>query len=172
MKIVGITLSATDGHVSGVAQLDEGKIKTFSVYKDKDIVEIIDVFKPEIVVFDTPLHLSKEPYRCAEKEMIAFGFNPDPQNMGDIKQKVKRAINLKTQMDDHITFLETDLNSIKQSLKISDPKELQNVRVMNLIKNQFEKDSVFSAVSGLFYSENLYHQFGDDESGYLIVPKL
>jgi predicted nuclease with RNAse H fold len=172
MKIIGINLSATEDHVTGAAQLEDNKIRTFSVYKDPDILEIINSFKPKIVVFDTPLHLSKEPYRCAEKEMIAFGYNPDPQNMGDMKLRIKRAINLKTSIEDHLTFLETHLPSVKQSLKVQDAKQLQNVRIMNLMKNQFEKDAVFAAVTGLFYSENMYDQFGDEESGYVTIPKL
>jgi predicted nuclease with RNAse H fold len=172
MRIVGINLAATEDHVTGVAELEDNKIRTFSVYKDPDIIEIIDRFKPKIVVFDVPLVLSKEPYRCAEKEMVAFGYSPDPQNFEDLKTKIKRAINLKTSIADHVTFLETHLPSVKQSLKVQDAKQLQNVRIMNLMKNQFEKDAVFAAVVGLFYSENLYDQFGDEESSYVTIPKL
>lgn len=172
MKIIGINLSATEDHVTGVAQLEDNKIRTFSVYKDPDILEIINRFKPKIVVFDAPLVLSKEPYRCAEKEMVAFGYSPDPQNFEDLKTKIKRAINLRTSVEDHITFLETHLPSVKKALNVSDAKQLQNVRVMNIMKNQFEKEAVFAAVVGLFYSENMYEHFGDEESGYVTIPKL
>jgi predicted nuclease with RNAse H fold len=172
MRIVGINLSANDSHVSGVAQLDEGKIRTYSVYKDKDIIELITSFKPEIVVFDVPLHLSEESYRSAEKEMFALGHNPDPQNMGDIKTRIKRAVNLKLEVADHIKFLETYLSAVKKILNVSDPKQLKNVRVMNLIKNDFEKNSVFVAVVGLFFSEDMYEQFGEEDSGLVILPRL
>lgn len=171
MKALGINLGSSERSATGVSQLEDDKIRTFSVYKDRDILEIVSSFKPEIVVFDSPLHLSKEPYRSAEKEMKNFGYDPDPQNMGDLKQKIKRAISLKTKMG-NAKFLETHLPSVKQSLKIEEPSQLHNVRVMNLMKNQFEKDSVFAAVTGLFYKENLYNQFGDEEEGYVIIPKI
>jgi predicted nuclease with RNAse H fold len=172
MRIIGINISATEGHISGVAQLDEGKIRTYSVYKDKDIIELINSFKPNIVVFDVPLHLSNESYRNAEKEMVAMGFDPEPQNMGDNKLKIKRAINLKAEAADPINFLETHLASVKKVLNINDTKQLQNVRVMNVMKNDVEKNAVFVAVVGLFYSENLYQEFGDEESGIVVLPKL
>jgi predicted nuclease with RNAse H fold len=172
MRIVGINLATFDNHATGVSELEEGKIRTFSVYKDPDIIEIVDRFKPEVVVFDTPITLSTEPYRCAEKEMLSMGYEPEPQNMENNKHRIKRAINLKKNMDEHIKVIETHLPSVKKALNLDDPKKLQNVRVMNIMKNQFEKDSVFAAVTGLFYLDNLYHQFGDEEEGHVILPKL
>jgi hypothetical protein len=171
MRLLGIELSATEDHVSGIAQLEEDKIRTFSVYKDPDILEIVERFKPDCISINAPLHLTNKPYRNAEKEMVAMGFSPDPQNMGDMNAKTKRAINLKSQID-KIEIIECHTPSAKQILKVNDPKQLNQVRIMNILKNQQEKDAVFAALTALFYKEGNYSQFGDLEEGLIILPKL
>lgn len=172
MKVIGINLSATDEHATGIATIEENKIRTFTVYKNPEILEIIQRFDPEVVCIDAPLHLSENPYRAAEKEILAMGYNPDPQNMGDNKLKIKRAIEIRSSTLHECEFIECHLDSVKKALNISEPKQLTNVRMMNILKNQYEKDAVFAAVTAMFYIEESYEEFGDDEEGKLILPKI
>jgi len=172
MKVLGINLSATDSHATGIAIIDDNKIRTFTVYKNPEILEIIERFDPKVVCIDAPLHLSANPYRAAEKEILAMGYNPEPQNMGDNKLKIKRAIEIKSSTLHECEFIECHIDSVKKVLNVSEPKQLTNVRTMNILKNQYEKDAVFAAVTAMFYTEGSYEEFGDDDEGKIILPKV
>jgi predicted nuclease with RNAse H fold len=175
MRAVGISISATEGHASGVATIEDNKIRTFTVYKNPEIFEIITRFNPDVVSINAPLVLSKNSYRAAEKELVAMGYNPEPQNMGDNKQKTKRAIEIRTFCLHEAKIrevIECHVPSAKKALNVSEPKQLTNIRVMNLIKNEFEKDAIFAAITAMFYKEESYEEFGDDEEGKIILPKV
>lgn len=172
MRTLGINLAASESNATGIAELEDNKIRTFSVYKDKDIKEIIERFRPDVICISNPITLSSTPFRIAEKEMIKMGYDPEPQNMGDNKQRIKRAIEIKAGSEQDSEVIECHLPSVKKVLNLEDPKQLNNVRIMNIMKNQTEKDSVFAAVTALFYEENMYEEFGDTEQGKVIIPKV
>jgi predicted nuclease with RNAse H fold len=172
MRILGINLNANEELSSGVAQLEDGKIRTFSVYNDKDIYEIIERFSPDLLVINAPLHMSENPYRSAEKEMVVMGYNPDPQNMGNRKELTRRAVSLRVEYQQNFEIIECHVESTKKALGIDDVSKLKGVRMLNIVKNIGEKDAIFAAVTGFFYKSGQFTEFGDDEEGKIIIPKL
>ena len=60
MKILGIDLAGKQENPSGVAFLvDHKKINLFTRYDDKEILDLINDLKPQVIVIDAPLSLPK-----------------------------------------------------------------------------------------------------------------
>jgi len=172
MKIIGIDLAADEKNATGIAEYEDGKIRTFTVYKDKDILEVVEEFKPNLVVVDAPLMIVEKPFRSAEKEMQSLGYSLLPLNTEGMKELAARGVRLKNQIEKVCDVIECHPSSTKKALGVSTIHELKNVKFMNIVKNEHEIDAIFAAVTGVFYLDGLYQQFGDPEEGFIILPKL
>ncbi|HDQ59716.1 MAG TPA: DUF429 domain-containing protein [Candidatus Woesearchaeota archaeon] len=172
MRVVGINLAPNESEGTGIAEYDDGKVRTFTVYKNTDILEVVEKFKPEVVSIDAPLVVVDREYRSAEKELQAMGYDTIQVNRPHIRQLASRGSHLKYSLDSKTKIIECYVSLTKKSLNIFDCSQLSNVRVMNIIKNNHEKDAVFAAVTGVFYKEGLCKEFGDEQEGYIILPVI
>lgn len=172
MRVIGVDLAADEKNPTGIAELEEDKVKTFTIMKDSEIIDFIKRFKPNVVVIDAPLTTSEKPFRPAEREMQQLGFKLLPLNIPSMKKLSERGRHLKYIIKRFCEVIETHPNSAKKILGIKDAKELKKVRIMNIIKNEHEKDAIICAVVGVFYLENQYQEFGDEESGKIILPRV
>jgi len=172
MKMVGISLAARPTNATGIATYEDGKINTYSVYKDENITEIVQRFKPAVVAIDAPLVVVEKPFRSAEREMQQFGYSLLPLNTPVMIELAKRASSLKYEIEGLTKVIECHPASTKKVLGINNVKELKNVRFLNIIKNDHEADAIFAAITALFYEEGSYEMFGDEEEGFIILPKL
>lgn len=172
LKVLGINLSPDESAPSGMAQLEDNRIRTFTVYKDAEILEIISRFSPKVVVLDVPVFVPEEDFRPAEKEMQQLGYEVSPVGYGKTVKTANRASHFRHEFEGDITFVETKTDIAKKELGISDIKELKNVKILNIIKNDLERNAVVCAVVGAFFLENNYSEFGEAESGKVILPKL
>lgn len=172
MRLIGITLAPFETSATGVATYEDGKIRTFSFYKDPDIMEVLNRFKPEVVAIDAPLYIVRKEFRAAEKEMQQMGYLMQPLNTHEMAERAKRASSIKYAIEGITKVIECRPGAVKKALKINSVKELKNVRFLNIIKNEHEADAVFAVITALFYKEGNYEQFGDEEEGYIILPKI
>lgn len=172
MRVLGIDLSANETNASAIATYEDGKIRTFTMYKDKDLMDIISKFKPEVIAIDAPLHTVEKPFRAAEKEIQHLGYHLLPLNMPGMRALAKRASSIRYALEGTTKVIECHPASTRKVLGIEDPRKLKNVRFLNIIKNKHEEDAIFAALTAVFYSEGNYGQFGDEEEGYIILPKV
>jgi predicted nuclease with RNAse H fold len=172
MRLIGIDLAARTTNVSGIATYEDGRIRTYSVYSDENILEIIKNFKPDVVAIDAPLVVVDKPFRSAEKEMQQLGYKLLPLNMPDMLDLAKRASSIKYAVENITKLIECHSSSTKKALNVNNTKELKNVKFLNIVKNEHESDAIFAVVTALFFKENNYDSFGDDEEGYIIIPKF
>lgn len=169
---MGLNLAPRGNAVTGIATIEDNKIRTFSVYKDNEILEIINRFKPEVIAIDCPLAVIEKEFRSAEKEMQQLGYLPKKLNSPELIEKEKRASSIKYTVENIAKVIECDIDITKKVLGVNNVKELKNVRFLNIVKNEHESNAVFAAVTALFYKEGAFEQFGDEEDGYIIVPKI
>ena len=168
---MGIDLAAYATNATGIATLEDGKIRTYTVYKDENITELIRSFKPEVTAIDAPLVVVRKPFRYAEREMQEFGYLLLPLNTKPMLDLAKRAASLKYAVDNITKVIECHPSSTKKALKVNSVKELKNVKFLNIVKNEHEEDAIFAAITALFYKEGSYEQFGDEEEGFIVLPK-
>jgi predicted nuclease with RNAse H fold len=172
MRLVGINLAPYENNATGIATYEDGKIRTFSVYKNVDVMEIINRFKPEVVSIDAPLHVVDKQFRAAEKEMQQMGYMMQPLNTHEMIERAKRASSIRYAIEGVTTVIECHPDSAKKTLKINSVKELKNVRFLNIVKNEHEERAILAIITALFYKEGNYDRFGDEDEGYITLPKI
>ena len=172
LRILGIDLSADENTSTGIAELEENKVRTFTVRKDSEIIEIINLFKPNVVVIGSPLAISEEPFRAAEKEMQQLNYDVTNVNDPMVQKISKRASHIRYQMEKVCEFIETNLFFVKKILGIDHVNDIQTIRILNMVKNEKENNAVLCAATGLFYMDNNYNEFGEEETGKVILPKI
>ena len=111
-------------------------------------------------------------FRSAEIEMRTQGFSVEPVNTEKMRKLAVKGIHIKRNVEKFSQVIESSASLVRQALKINSHTELNNVRFMNLVKNEHEKEAILAAITGVFYLDGLYHQFGDEKEGFVIVPKL
>jgi len=116
MYFIGIDLAAKDKNPTGIYIGDEEIIKKI-VYKDEEIVMLIENFSPAIISIDSPLTF-KIPYREEEMELRKLGFKPLPLSLKSMYELYKRAVRIKEKVEKikGIKIIETFPRAIEKIL--------------------------------------------------------
>jgi len=181
--INGIDLAGKPENPTGWATWENKKVKTTLLYVDNQILEAITQNKPEIIAVDAPFSLPKSGIlRKADREMIKSGYRVFPPTLPAMRTLTMRAMKL-NRLISEIGFktIEVHPTSTCKALNIP-PKDwgkIQTVltqiglegdlKVRTLMPH--EVDAVIAALTAYLYMRNQTKALGDEEEGYIIVPK-
>ncbi len=184
MKILGIDLAGKQENPSGVAFLVDHKIKLFTRYDDKEILDLINDLKPQVIVIDAPLSLPKGRccleknckcavgghFRQAERDIRQYGRVLPLTFMG-MKMLTMRGIKLSTELKKEYEVLESHPHTTSKILKFEDPYSGLN-QFFNISSeaNEHELDAGILTLTGLLYLKNCYITLGDPDEGIIILP--
>ena len=70
MKFAGIDLAAKEKNITGIAIIEERKIKTWSVHRDSEIISKIIAENPDLIAIDSPMSLEN---REGDKYLRKYG---------------------------------------------------------------------------------------------------
>ncbi|MHC1582493.1 MAG: DUF429 domain-containing protein [Candidatus Syntropharchaeia archaeon] len=166
--IAGIDLSGSPKKISGLCIMGT-TTKTFSVYRDEEILEIIEREKPEIIAIDAPLSFRGTAYRDGDREIRKF-YKILPLTFFGMKKLTERGIELKKRLGGY-RVIEVYPHASKEVLGIKNPRDLEKFGVSVDIKNEHEFDAVICALTGRFYFQGMYKKFGDEDPIILPNPK-
>jgi predicted nuclease with RNAse H fold len=173
MIVCGIDLASSERNASGVCVMEDSKIKTFLVYRDEQIVEIVERAKPSIVAIDSPLNFSEKPFRECEEELQRLGYKLLPLNLPQMKELTKRAIGLKYKLEKFTEVIECHPTTTRKILGMKNVREVEaklGMKLMNLIKSEHEVDAIFAALTAFYYLKGEYKEWGNKEEGVIITP--
>jgi len=173
VKVCGIDLSAKEKNPTGICILEGCKLFTRLVYRDDQILEFIKSFRPKVTAIDAPLSYSSKPYRRCEEELIKLGSKFLPLNMKSMEELTARALRIKYEVEKFGRVIETHPRSIEKISGIRIPEDLKklNMKLMNLLRSDHEKDAILCALAAYGYLLGKYVEFGNSE-GKIILPKL
>ncbi len=125
-RILGLDLSGSPKNPTGYAIVIDGVLVEYGiVHGDEEIEYIVRKLKPQVVVIDAPLSMSKG-FREVDREMIKRGFKVLPPSWKGMRKLVFRALKIKDYCEKRgIKVLETHprsalkntgLNSVKDAL--------------------------------------------------------
>ena len=73
MKIIGIDLAGSEKRKTGICVLNEKlEANCFCVFKDKEILDLIEKERPDLIAIDAPLSLPKKRKSLKRKSKIHF----------------------------------------------------------------------------------------------------
>jgi hypothetical protein len=181
--IIGIDLAGKAENPTGWALWKDKKVETSLIYTNNEILESITQSNPTIIAIDAPFSLPKKGIlRKADREMITRGYHVFPPCLPAMKTLTSRAMKLnkliakkgyKT-IEVHPTSTRKALNMpSKDWEKIQTALEtigLEGALKVRALKSH-EIDAATAALTAYLYMQNQTETIGDEEEGYMIVPK-
>ncbi len=198
VQALGIDLTGSEKKASGFAVLSGTTVETALVLSDDEMVERIKQIKPEVISIDSPLALPKG--RCCgdkncpecgkmgimrdcELLLRHFGIGVYPCLIDSMVDLTTRGINLAKRLRELGFMVIESYPGVAQDL-LHIPRKRRGLELLLSGMRNFgiegmregishdEADAITSALVGYFYLNNNYVGMGNEEEGYLIVPKL
>jgi uncharacterized protein YprB with RNaseH-like and TPR domain/predicted nuclease with RNAse H fold len=198
-KVVGIDLSASARRTTGWALLEGRAVESRLLKTDEEIIDATVKASPDLVSIDSPLSLprgrdcTKDSCECrrfgitreAERILRRRGVYVFPSLIRSMQSLTERGMNLKKEFEKrglHVIesypgAAQDILRIIRKKVSLEDLKlGLQSVGLkgefVNGRNSHDELDAITSALVGYFYLANEYEALGNEDEGYLIVPRL
>ncbi|MFH1474023.1 MAG: DUF429 domain-containing protein [Candidatus Aenigmatarchaeota archaeon] len=158
MKVVGLDLAGMSKNPTGFCLLTEKGSETKLLYSDLDIINEIDLIKPDCIAIDAPFWMPKSgAWRPADEKLMKRGFQPVSPLFPTMRILVIRAIKLvKILIERKYRVIEVFSKASEKVLGLS--KEPR--------KNKDEYDALLCALTAKAYLEGNY----EDLSG-IIIPR-
>jgi predicted nuclease with RNAse H fold len=182
--IIGIDLAGKPENPTGWALWKNKRVETSLIYADNEILESIARTKPEIIAIDAPFSLPRMGIlRKADKEMIKKGYHVFPPSLPAMRKLTIRAIELnKLIREKGYKTIEVHPTSTRKALRMpsKDWGKIQatlnriglggDIKMRNLTPH--ELDAVTAALTAYLHLQHKTEALGDEEEGYIIIPKM
>ena len=182
--VIGIDLAGSSRNPTGWTLLKGKAVKTRLLYTDKEILENTVRNHPALIAIDSPLSLPKKGgfFRKTDKEMIRKGYRVLPPNFPAMKKLTLRAIRLNRLIEENTyKAIEVHPTSTRKALQmpLKDWKTIQEILKNLGLKGELETrplatheiDAVTAALTAVLHLKRQTEQIGDNEEGYIILPK-
>ena len=181
--IIGIDLAGLPKNPSGWALLEGNKVETCLVYRDSEILEGIMRSRPAVTAIDAPFNLPKRGLlRKADREMIKRGFRIFPPTLAAMRILTLRATILNKLIEEKgYKTIEVHPTSTRKALSMPSKEwekiqeTLLNMGLKGTLQTRnltpHEIDAVTSALTAYLHTQNQTEAIGDEEGGYIIIPK-
>jgi predicted nuclease with RNAse H fold len=192
MKILGIDLAGSEKRKTGICILN-GKLEAncFCLFKNREILDLIEKEKPDLIAIDAPLSLpkgrkslkrkSKIHFRKCDRELWKFKTKFFPITLGPMRKLTERGIKLRKILEKKYKVIEVYPGATQDILKIPRKQgglkklkrglEKLGIKILKKNPNGDELDAITSAFTGFLYLKGKYIAIGDKKEGQIILPK-
>lgn len=193
IKILGIDLAGSEKRKTGICILDSKlQAKAFCVFKDEEILKIVEKEKPHLIAIDAPLGLPqgrkslkrefKIHFRECDKALLKLKIKFFPLTLGPMRKLTERGIKLKKILEKKYKVIEVYPGATQDILKI--PRKSQGLKKLHNglkklkikgLKRRFnadELDAITSAFTGYCYLKGKTISLGKKTEGQIIIPKI
>jgi len=157
----GVDLAAKPTRPTGLAILSRDLLATFTLRADREILDLLQAERPDVVAIDAPLSMPEGEYlREADREMIRMGLRVLPPGLGPMRALTERGIRLARELRSRgFSVIEVHPRSSAKILGVPCTKQgilealrsfLGSVEVEGL-RNRHEVDAGFAALTGLLH---------------------
>jgi len=192
MKILGIDLAGSEKRKTGICVLNEKlEANCFCVFKDKEILDLIEKERPDLIAIDAPLSLpkkrkslkrkSKIHFRECDKELWKFGIKFFPITLGPMRKLTERGIRLRKILEKKYKVIEVYPGATQDILEIPRKQkgfkklkkglERLGIKILKKEPNGDELDAITCAFTGYLYLKGKFLAIGDKKEGQIILPK-
>jgi predicted nuclease with RNAse H fold len=181
-NLIGIDLAGKPKNPTGIALWKQKRVKAQLVYTDDEILAYVENLKPSIVAIDAPLRLPKGGIlRAADRQMVKRGYGVFPPALSAMKPLTLRAIKLNELIKEAFKTIEVHPTSTRKALgmPLKDWGKIQTILKSIGLKGDIqvraltphEIDAVTAALTAHLHIKGQTEEFGDEEEGFIIVPK-
>jgi len=148
-RILGLDLSGSPKNPTGYAIVIDGVLVEYGiVHSDEEIEYIIRKLKPQVIVIDAPLSMSKG-FREVDREMIKRGFRVFPPSWKGMRKLVFRALRIKDYCEERgIKVLETHPRSALKNTGLKNVKDALSkyINLGDVVLEKLSKDTLDAIV--------------------------
>lgn len=180
MSVAGVDLAASHENETGVAIIDGGKVKVFSVFSFDEIIH--SVKSADTVAVDAPLSLPRGRcclrtdcscsrhghFRRADLEIRRYG-SVLPLTWRGMRELTMRGIRIREALEPHgVEVIETHPRTAERMMKSAG---LQ-LKLDSNTPTVHQMDALTAALVALLYSEGNFIELGDPSEGTIILPEV
>lgn len=162
--ICGIDLAGVESRPTGICILNN-ITEFYTVYKDQEILSLINKTSPDVVAIDAPLSFHGEHFRDCDLE-LKKDYPILPLTFKGMQILTQRGINLKSQIP--FPVIEVYPHASKKILSIDRPEDLSSYNIVTLPSTIHELDAAAAAITGKYFLKEKYRVYGKKDK--IIVP--
>ncbi|MEM4347222.1 MAG: DUF429 domain-containing protein [Candidatus Altiarchaeota archaeon] len=181
--VVGIDLAGNPKNDTGFCVLTATEtlkdVSTEILHSDQEIIEKVEIVKPEVIAIDAPLTYFGENRKCDE---LLKEYGTLPVTLRGMEVLAIRGRELRKKLESrNFNVIEIFATASAKILGLyaETEKEMQknllNSNIKGAIERKFlnkdELDAIFAAITAYMYTENLV-DFVGDEKGRIAIPKV
>jgi predicted nuclease with RNAse H fold len=191
MKILGIDLAGSEKRKTGICILNEKlEANCFCVFKNKEILNLIEKEEPDLIAIDAPLSLpkgrkslkrkSKIHFRKCDKELWKFKIKFFPITLGPMRKLTERGIKLRKILEKKYKVIEVYPGATQDILKIPRKQkgieklkkglEKLGIKFFKKNLNGDELDATACAFTGILFLKGKTIALGEKDEGEIIIP--
>jgi predicted nuclease with RNAse H fold len=192
MRVIGIDLAGSKNRNTGICVMNEElEAKCFVVHEDKEILEIVEKFKPDLIAIDAPLSLPKGRRSLRKKEKIHFrecdrkllelGIKFFPITLGPMRMLTRRGIKLRKALERKgYKVIEVYPGATQDILKIArksvslkklrEGLEKLGIKIEKRKLTHDELDAITAAYTAFLHLRGKTLTLGNEEEGTIVIP--
>ncbi len=163
--ICGIDLAGKESHPTGVCILNDTAV-FYTVYKDTEIVTLINESTPSVVAIDAPLSFNGEHFRDCDRELRKH-YRILPLTFKGMQALTQRGMYLKSMI--RYPVIEVYPHASKDILGITCAEDLHAYGIKPLPTTIHELDAAAAALTGKYFLQGKYKAYGKKDK--IIVPQ-
>jgi len=192
MKILGIDLAGSEKRKTGICILNEKmEANCFCLLKDKEILNLIEKEKPNLIAIDAPLSLpkgrkslkrkSKIHFRECDRELWKLKIKFFPITLGPMRKLTERGIKLRKILEKKWKVIEVYPGATQDILKVKRKQkglkrlkkglEKLGIKILKQNPNGDELDAITCAFTGFLYLKGNFNAIGEEAEGQIILPQ-
>ena len=169
LKILGIDLAGKSKNPTGICILKEDNIILKTVKEDKEILEIANTLKPDIIAIDAPIMHGKPKIRKVDR--VLKKYKAFPPTLPSMIPLTIRGSKLAAQLSKYYHVIEVFPTATVKILGIYHKNYKETTAILDVkVKNKHELDAYICYLTGKMFLEGKTETVGD-ETGKVIIPK-
>ena len=194
MIVIGIDLAGSEKRNTGICVLNENfETKCFVVHTNKEILELVEKFKPDLIAIDAPLSLPKGRksldrkekihFRECDRKLLELGIKFFPITLGPMRMLTRRGIKLRKILEKKgYKVIEVYPGATQDILKIARKnvslRKLRNglkklgIKIEKRKLTHDELDAITAAFTGYLHLKGKTISLGDEKEGVIVIPSF
>ena len=169
MRILGIDLAGKTKNPTGICILKEWDIILKTIYEDKEILEIANSLKPDVVAIDAPILKGETKIRKAD--VMLKKYRALPVTLPGMTTLAMRGTKLAAQLSKYYQVIEVFPTATMKILGFYHKNYKDIARFLKInVENKHELDAYICCLTGKMFLEGKTIAVGD-HNGEIIVPK-
>jgi len=191
MRVIGIDLAGSKNRNTGICVMNEElEAKCFVVHEDKEILEIVEKFKPDLIAIDAPLSLPKGRslrkkekihFRECDRKLLELGIKFFPITLGPMRMLTRRGIKLRKALERKgYKVIEVYPGATQDILKIArksvslkklrEGLEKLGIKIEKRKLTHDELDAITAAYTAFLHLRGKTLTLGNEEEGTIVIP--